>query len=456
MLEDHSAPAWPGRLTAREWLLLLALAAVQFTHVVDFMIILPLGPQFQRVLHIGPQAFGVLVSAYGFAASLSGLLAARFVDRFDRKRALLVLYTGFTAGTLLCAIGGDYWLLLVARTVTGGFGGVVAATVLAIVSDAFPASRRATAMGVVMSSWSVGMIFGVPLGLYLANAFGWWMPFTVLGACCLAMLVLAALVLPPLRGHLVQCGSEDAPTLLQVMLHPNHLRAYGLMVTLVLGGFMLGAYLPSYMVANVGLAEGDLPYLYLTGGLTTLLTVTLFGRLSDRFGKLLIFRIMALVTVVPTLVLANLPPVPVWVAIAVATVFMVTTSGRMVPAQAMIAASAAPRYRGSFLSVTASVQQMSSGLASVLAGLILGTPSGAGEGPGFGALPEANAPLAGFGWVGLLAAGFTLLSVVLGGSLRAARGGLEAVDSVAAPEGEDRAAWAAGDGEPAAVVSASD
>jgi len=174
--------------------------------------------------------------------------------------------------------------------------------------------------------------------------------------------------------------------------------------------------------------------------------VTLFGRLADRYGKLLVFRTMALFTVLPILLLSNLPPVPAWLAIALSTLFMVTTSGRMVPAQAMIAASAAPRYRGSFLSVTASVQQMATGLASVLGGLILGTPAGAAE--GFGGAPDATAPLVGYGWVGLLAACFAVLSVILGGSLRAAKGGLEAVDSVPPAAGEDRDTWAK-KGEPA-------
>jgi predicted MFS family arabinose efflux permease len=427
MIEDRSAPVNPGRLTSAEWLLLLALAAVQFTHLVDFMIVLPLGPQFIRVLQITPQAFGVLVSAYGFAASVSGLLAARFVDRFDRKSALLVLYSGFILGTLLCGVAANYWLLLVARTIAGGFGGVVAATVLAIVGDAFPAIRRGTAMGVVMSSFSVGLIFGVPLGLYLANTFGWWAPFTILGGLSLLVLTMAAFVLPPLRGHFADPSTTESPTLLQVIVHPNHLRAYALMVALVLGVFMIVPYLATYLVANVGLSETQLPYLYLCGGLTTLLTVTLFGRLSDRYGKLLIFRIMALFTVVPILLLTHLPPVPVWLAIAMSTLFMVTTSGRMVPAQAMIAASAAPRYRGSFLSVTASVQQMASGVASILSGLILGAPPGAAEGPGLLADQGTLTPLVGYGWVGWLSAGFTVLSVILAGGLRAAKGGLEAV-----------------------------
>jgi predicted MFS family arabinose efflux permease len=416
------------RLARGEWQLLLVLAAVQFTHLVDFMIVLPLGPQFIRVLKITPQAFGILVSAYGFSASLSGLLAARFVDRFDRKRALLVLYSGFALGTLLCAVAADYWVLLAARIVAGGFGGVVAALVLAIIGDVFPYARRGTAMGIVMSAFSIALITGVPLGLYLANTLGWAAPFAILGGLSLLVLAAAIFALPPLHGHLDAADAGEPIGLWQVFFHPNHVRAYALMVALVLGVFMVVPYLATYLVANVGRAETELPYVYLCGGLTTLLTVSLFGRLADRYGKLRIFRIMALLTVVPILILTNLPPVPLYVAIATSTLFMVTTSGRMVPAQALITASAAPRYRGSFMSVTASVQQMASGLASIIGGLILGAPAGAAEGP----LVEGRvAPIVGYGWVGLISAVFTVISVILAGQLRPAEKGLEAVDAPA-------------------------
>jgi predicted MFS family arabinose efflux permease len=413
------------RLSRGEWQLLLVLAAVQFTHLVDFMIVLPLGPQFMRVLKITPQAFGVLVSAYGFSACLSGLLAARFVDRFDRKRALLVLYSGFAVGTLLCAFAVDYWVLLLARTIAGGFGGVVAALVLAIVGDAFPYERRGTAMGIVMSAFSIALITGVPFGLYLANALGWAAPFAILGGLSLLVLFFAIFTLPPLHGHMDPAHAGETVGLWQVLFHPNHLRAYALMVALVLGVFMIVPYIATYLVANVGCSEDELPYVYLCGGLTTLLTVTLFGRLADRYGKLPVFRIMALLTVVPILILTNLPPVPLYAAIATTTAFMVTTSGRMVPAQALITASAAPRYRGSFMSVTASVQQMASGLASILGGLILGAPGGAGDGP---VIEGRLAPIHGYGWVGLISAVFTVLSVLLAGRLRPAEGGLGAVD----------------------------
>jgi predicted MFS family arabinose efflux permease len=429
MSEGERGPATAGWLSGAEWMLLLVLAAIQLTHIVDFMIIIPLQAQLLGALGISLQDFGVLVSAYGFSASLAGLVAARFMDRFDRKRALLVLYTGFTGGTLLCAVASDYWLLMLGRVVAGGMGGVAGATLLSVVGDVFPYERRATAMGVVMSSFSLALIGAVPAGLYLAELLGWRAPFAVLGGLSVAVLAGAWFILPPLRGHLGAPSAEGEPGLLRVLLEPNHVRAYAMTVALVFGVFMVGAYVPSYLVANVGLARSDLKWIYFFGGLGTLLPVTLFGRLADRYGKLRVFRILALATVGSILLLANLPPVTLPVAIGAYVLFTLTTSGRWVPAQAMITAAAAPRYRGSFMSVTASVQQMALGLASITAGFILGAPAGEQTLAGEGALK----PLVGFGWVGLLSAGFTVASVLLAGLVRPAEGGLGAVDAVSEP-----------------------
>jgi predicted MFS family arabinose efflux permease len=428
MSEGERGPATAGWLSGAEWLLLLVLAAIQLTHVMDFMIIIPLQAELLGALGISLQDFGVLVSAYGFSASLAGLLAARFVDRFDRKRALLVLYAGFTAGTLLCAVAPDYWLLMLGRAVAGGFGGVAAATLMSAVGDAFPYERRATAVGVVMSSFSLALIVAVPAGLYLAERMGWRAPFAVLAGLSLAVLAAAYLILPPLRGHLTAPSAEGPPGLLRVLVEPNHLRAYAMIAALVFGVFMVGAYVPYYLLANVGVSTSELPLVYLFGGLGTLLPVTLFGRLADRYGKLRVFRILALATLVPILLLTHLPPVTLPVAVAVYVLFTLTTSGRWVPAQAMLTAAAAPRYRGSFMSVMGSVQQMTMGVASLVAGLLLGTPSRAGEGAGLAAGGGPLEPLVGFGLVGLLSAGFTVLSVLLAGLVRPAEGGLAAVD----------------------------
>jgi predicted MFS family arabinose efflux permease len=397
-------------LTRTEWLLILVLSAVQFTHISDFVLMMPLGPQFKKDLSLSDQQFGFLVSAYAFSAALAGLLAAWFIDRFDRKTALLWLYAGFTAGTLCCAAATNYAMLLAARAVTGAFGGVVAASILAIVGDAFPGPRRGRAMGAIMSAFSVASIAGVPAGLYLANLLNWRAPFVALAALSAAVFVLVIFVLPSMRGHLVR--GRQISNVWSILIQPTHLRAYLLMTALVLSTFMIVPYLASYLVANTGRTEEELPYVYLCGGLVTLVTMTLIGWLSDRFGKLLMFRVLALFTLVPILLVTNLPPVSLLTALLISTLFMVTTSGRMVPAMALITASAAPHNRGSFLSVNASVQQSAAGLAAALGGVLLGS--------------GANGTITGFPLVGGLACGAALLSVWLAGRLRPALGGEDA------------------------------
>jgi predicted MFS family arabinose efflux permease len=390
------------------------LGAAQFTHIIDFMIVMPLGPQYMRQLDITPQQFGFMVSAYGFSAAIAGLLAAWFIDRFDRKTALLTLYAGFTAGTFLCAVAPDYVLLVLARSVAGAFGGVVAALLMTIVGDVFADERRGTAMGVVMSAFSVASIAGVPAGLYLANLLGWRAPFGVLSGLGVAVLLLVYLVLPPLRGHLGKHTGTAAANLRVALSEPAHLRAYVLTTALVMSTFMVVPYMGAYLVANAGRQEGELPFVYLCGGIATLLTLTPIGWLADRRGKLPVFRVMALLTTVPLVLLTNLSQVSLAAALAVTTLLMVVSAGRMVPAMALLTASAAPQRRGSFLSVNSSVQQMACGLAALAAGSILGT----GE----------HGILTGYPTVGVLAVAATLLSVFLAGRLRRADDGVEAAD----------------------------
>jgi predicted MFS family arabinose efflux permease len=402
MLEqDENAD--PMRLTRPEWGLLLVLAAVQLTHILDFVIIMPLGPKFVAAYGITPQQFSWMVSAYGFAASLSGLLAASFLDRFDRKNALLFLYAGFIVGTFFCAAAPNFPLLVAARAVAGGFAGVLAANVLAVVGDVFPDVRRGTAMGVLMSAFSVASILGVPAGLYLAELAGWRLPFFVLVGVSLGVLLQAWRVLPPLRHHLAHAGHGSE--FWAVLSNPRHLRAFALMIALVTGSFSIVPYLSLYLVNNVGLPESQLGHVWLCGGIATLVTMIYVGRLSDRHGKLRVFRIIALFTLIPTLLVTHLPRTTLVPTLAATTLFMVATSGRMVPAIAMITGSALPRYRGSFMSINACVQHLAMSVAPIIAGRLLDKS-------------EGNEPLVGFGAVGYLAVTAMLASIYLAGRLR--------------------------------------
>lgn len=358
---------------ARERMLLLTLAAINFTTVLDFVIILPLGPKFEKVFDIVESQFGYVVSAYGIAAAITGFAAGFFLDRFDRKKALVWLYAGFTIGTLCCGLSNSYILLLASRALAGAFGGVVGAVILSIVGDVIPTERRGAAMGMVMSAFSISSIIGVPLGLMLANKFDWHMTFYALAGLSLIILGFVAWVTPPLRGHLEHAGDQHPiKRTLAVMTHPDHRKAYLFMAGLTCAGFLVFPHIANYMVFNVGLTDTELPWIYLSGGLFTLVSMNLVGRWSDRAGKLKVFTLTSLSTAVPILLLTNLPKVPLIVAAACFTLMMICMSARMVPAMAMMTSAVEARDRGGFMSVNSAVQQLSMGLTSILGGQIIG------------------------------------------------------------------------------------
>jgi len=359
--------------------LLLLLAAIQFTTVLDFLIIMPLGPQYIRVFHITPGQFGLIVSAYAFSAGIFGVVAGFFLDRFDRKTALLWLFAGFAVGTFFCALAPTYELLIAARFVAGAFGGVVGALVMAIVGDVIPLARRGAAMGMVMSAFSVASICGVPVGLALASHLSWHAPFLALAAISVVILLAGVWVLPPLRDHLRGGAREETMARMRVILSEGgHQRAFLFTAVLTFTSFLVVPYISNYMVANAGLTEKQLPYIYLCGGLTTLFSMNLIGRWADRVGKRRAFVVMSASCAVQIVAVTNLPRVPVALAVTVSTVFMVCMSGRFVPGMALITATVEARYRGGFMSINSAVQQFASGLAAFLSGLIIGeTAAGA-------------------------------------------------------------------------------
>ena len=397
-----------------EWLLLLMLAALQFTVAVDFVIMMPLGPQLMRIFDINTPAFNLAVSAYAGAAGLSGICAALFLDRFDRKTALLTIYGGFTIGTLFCGLAPTYGTLVFARALAGCFGGIVGGISLAMVGDLVPEARRASAMGTVMSAFSVAQVAGIPLGLYLADKLSWHVPFVALAGLSAVVWVCALIQLPRVRAHLALSRAETPiRRFAAILINGDHVRALALMAVVTMGGFMIIPDLATYLVNNVELSPAELRWVYLVGGVFTLFTMNGVGRLADRYGRMRMFSIMMVCSMVAAFLITHLPVVPAAIAVAASTFFMISMTGRFVPAITMITSSVEAAHRGGFMSINSSVAQFSSAVAAAISGLIIHDSS--------------NHQLIGFGFLGWAYLGWAIIGLWLGARVRGALGGQQEV-----------------------------
>lgn len=360
-------------LRQRELKLLVALAAVQFTHIVDFMIMMPMGQLLMRLFEISPHQFSFLVSAYSLSAGLSGFLGTFWMDRFDRKNSLLVVYFCFAMGTLACALAPNYPMLLIARLAAGAFGGIMGTLVLAIVGDTIPEERRGSAMGIVMASFSVASVLGVPLGLWLSTKYSWHAPFLALAGISLGFLAMAKYVVPNVRNHLASASSRRSPgmVLYDVFSDRSQVQALIFTILLVFGHFTVVPFLSASMVANVGFAEDQLTYIYFVGGLLTIFTSPMIGRFSDRFGKREVFSVLVACAAVPIFFITHMGRTNLVLALTATAAFFVCSGGRFIPAMAMITTIPPEERRGSFMSLNTCVQQLASGLAAYAAGLII-------------------------------------------------------------------------------------
>jgi predicted MFS family arabinose efflux permease len=348
------------------------LAFLQFSIILDFMIISPLGAIIMPELNISPQRFGEIVSAYAFSAGVASLLAAGFADRFDRKRFLLFFYCGFVAGTALCAIAPNYPLLLLARVVTGVFGGVIGSVVLAIVTDLFPLQMRGRVMGVVQTAFSASQVLGIPAGLYIANLWNWHVTFLAIICITIPVGLIIIVYMKPVTGHMA-LKQHDSPWrhLTGTVFVPRYVMAFATTALLVTGGYMLMPFGSVFTVNNLGIALTDLPTVYLVSGVFAILTGPLVGRASDAFGKFRTFAFGCALSIVMVFIYTHLGRVSLVTVIAVTVLMFVGIFSRMIPSQALMSAIPEMTKRGSFNAVSSSVQQFSGGVASVLAGLVI-------------------------------------------------------------------------------------
>ncbi len=356
----------------RELLLLLTLAGIQFTHIVDFMIMMPLGPQLTALFGISLAEFGLLVSAYTVAAGMSGLFATTFVDRFDRRRLLLLLYVMFALSTVACALAPSYSLLLMARIASGFFGGVLSTMSQTIIGDVIPFDRRGRATGIVMTSFSVATVAGVPAGLFFANLWGWHYAFIGIGCLCLLMGVLAYFSVPSLKTHIAHGQDKHLlHAMAQVLREPNQRMALMLSGTMMFAAFTIVPYITLYIQTNEVMALQDIPWLYFCGGLVTLFTGRWVGGVTDRLGKRKTFQRALLFSMVPMFIVTLLVPMPLpWVLLVTTTMFF-AMNARMIPGMALLTSAADPKFRGTFMSLNGAVQSFAMGVAAWVGGLLL-------------------------------------------------------------------------------------
>ena len=348
------------------------LAITQFSVVLDFMVMSPMGDMLMKAFTLKPAQFGAAVSVYAFSAGISGLLTAGFADKFDRKKLLLFFYTGFIVGTFLCSIANSYEMLLVARIVTGLFGGVIGAISLAIITDLFDIHHRGRVMGFVQMGFGASQVLGIPFSLYLANHWGWRAPFVLVAVMAALILIFIFLKLKPVTGHLFKQPERSA---FQHLLHTFSKRSYriGFLSTALLsiGGFMMMPFGSAFAINNLKITQEQLPIMFMVSGCSSLIIMPLVGRLADKMDKFTLFAIASAWMMVVVVLYTNLSATPLWLVMVFNVLMMMGILSRMVPSSALTTAIPDIQDRGAFMSITSSLQQIAGGIAAASAGMIV-------------------------------------------------------------------------------------
>lgn len=397
---DTTAKPLKAGFSRYQIFVIAVLAFLQFTIIIDFMIMSPLGAMVMPALHITPQQFAFAVSSYAFSAGISGLLSAGFADRFDRKRLLLFFYAGFTLGTVLCGLAGSYHMLLAARIVTGLFGGVIGSVVMAIATDLFPLEMRGRVMGFIQTAFAASQVLGLPAALFFANHFDWHAPFLAIVTLIVPAGLLIMLGMRPVTAHLKQ-WQEHSPFahLANTVTEKRYRLPFLLVMLLPTGGYMLMPFGTAYMVNNVGIAFTHLPTVYLVTGLFTVFVGPVVGRMSDRFGKFNTFLAGTILSILMVLIWTNLGHAPLWGVIAVNVLLFIGIFSRIIPSQALISAVPEPSKRGAFNAINASLQQFAGAVSASIAGAVI--------------IEQADGSLQHFNWLGFIVIAVLLVSATL-------------------------------------------
>ena len=369
---DTKTATIENKFTSYQALVIVLLALTQFTVVLDFMVMSPLGDMLMKSMELTTSQFGFAVSGYAISAGISGLLTAGFADRFDRKKLLLFFYVGFIGGTLFCGLATTYPMLMVARVITGLFGGVIGSISLAIVADLFPLQQRGRAMGFIQMGFGASQVLGIPISLYIANHWGWQSPFLMIVGLAIIIWSIVMLKLEPVIKHL---ELKTEKTAIKHLLHTLQLRQYrtGFLLTalLSLGGFMMMPWGSAFAVNNLHVSYDQLPILFMASGVAALIIMPLVGKLSDKIDKVKIFTVAALSMMVIIVIYTNLGPIPFFLILILNILMMTAIMSRIVPAMALVSALPKMQDRGAFMSINASLQQIAGGIAAGIGGMIV-------------------------------------------------------------------------------------
>lgn len=350
---------------------IVILALTQFSVVLDFMVMSPLGDLIMKNMKIAPSEFGIVVSCYAFSAGISGFFTATIADKYDRKKLLLVFYSGFIVGTLLCGLATNYWFLVSARIVTGIFGGVIGSISLAIVADIFELNQRGRVMGFLQMGFGISQILGIPISLFLATKWNWQAPFYLIVGLALVIFTLSFFTLKPIVGHLSLQRDNPIKHMWKTISNRNYRIGFLATAFMSLGGYLMMPWGSSFSVNNVGIAQSDLPLMFMIIGLSTISIMPIIGKLSDRFNKYSIFVASSIVMIISVVVYTNLGHVSFTVLVVVNMVMMAGIMARMIPSQALTTSVPEPKDRGAFMSINSSLQQMAGGIAALVGGAIV-------------------------------------------------------------------------------------
>jgi len=362
----------PKTFTSYQKIIILLLAILQFTIVLDFMILAPLGDILMKSMNMSTKQFGTVVSAYAISACISGIFAAGFADKFDRKKLLLFFYAGFILGTYFCAISYNYETLFIARIITGLFGGVIGSISMAIITDIFSIHQRGKVMGFVQMAFGGSQILGIPIGLVLANYWSWHATFYMVLILAILLGIALVIKLNPLTEHLKLINNKNAlQHLLQTIKKKDYRIGFLATALLSMGGFMIMPFSTAFIVNNIHIAQSQVAIIFFFTGIFSIIIMPIVGKLSDKFDKLMIFGIGTIIAIVMVVIYTHLSPVPIWLVIIVNIVLFIGIMSRMVPATALNSAVPDAYDRGAYMSINSSLQQFAGGIAALFSGLVV-------------------------------------------------------------------------------------